>query len=78
MCTLKVKICVVKDLQNLGMSHLNREGLAMLKANTKMVQDNYPEMAGRIIIANAPWVFGLVWKIVKPWLPPRTLEKVSP
>ena len=33
-------------------------------------------MAGRVMIANAPWVFGLIWKI-RPWLAPRTLDKVQ-
>ena len=29
------------------------------------------------MIANAPWVFGLIWKIVRPFLAPRTLDKVQ-
>jgi len=29
-----------------------------------------------MIVCNAPWVFKLVWKLVRPWLHPITREKI--
>lgn len=57
--------------------HLNREGLRYFKTVLNVAQDNYPEMAGNVYVVNAPWVFNAIWKIVKPWLKPATLDKIT-
>src|SRR6266566_1012596 len=32
---------------------------------------------GQLIIMNAPTSFTTIWSMIKPWLAPRTLDKVS-
>jgi len=32
---------------------------------------------GQLIIVNAPTSFTAIWSVIKPWLAPRTLEKIS-
>jgi len=71
------RMCKVMDLNGLGRKHLNKGGLAYLKTILQTTQANYPEMMGNLYIVNAPWVFGLIWKIVKPWLNEQTLAKIT-
>ncbi|KAF8075950.1 CRAL-TRIO domain-containing protein [Lyophyllum atratum] len=39
--------------------------------------DRYPETMGKFYIINAPWAFSAVWSIIKPWLDPVTVAKIS-
>jgi len=39
-------------------------------------QNYYPERLGIGFIINAPWFFGALWKIIKPWLDKRTASKI--
>jgi hypothetical protein len=50
---------------------------ANARCPARPLQDNYPEMLGRICIINAPMVFKAVWALVKPMLNPRTLNKIQ-
>lgn len=34
-------------------------------------------MAGNVYVVNTPWVFNMIWKIVKGWLSPATQAKVK-
>ena len=59
------QILVVEDLKGLSSAHLDRHLLAVFKAITRLDQDNYPEAAKTIININAPFIFRMVWSIVK-------------
>jgi len=39
-------------------------------------QNYYPERLGICFIINAPWFFGTIWKIIKPWLDKNTASKI--
>jgi len=39
-------------------------------------QNYYPERLGICFVINAPWFFGTIWKIVKPWLDKITASKI--
>ncbi len=47
------------------------------RALTLPVQDNYPEMLGRICIINAPAVFRMLWGMVKGMIDARTQQKIE-
>ena len=40
----------------------------VVKELSRIDQDHFPERMGVTFILNAPGVFGLVWRVVKPWL----------
>lgn len=42
-----------------------------------ILDDNFPELSGRVQIINAPYLFTTVWSYVKAWLPAHTAEKID-
>lgn len=40
-------------------------------------QDNYPEILGHMFIVNAPAIFSLAWRVVRPMLTERTTSKID-
>lgn len=71
-----VRQCKIMDLSGVGRRHYNRPGLAYLKSLLHVTQLHYPEMMGNLWIVNAPTIFNLIWKIVKPWINEQTLSKI--
>jgi manganese-dependent ADP-ribose/CDP-alcohol diphosphatase len=45
-------------------------------ANTKILDNYYPERLRRVFIIGPPRVFGVVWKLVLPFVPPDTKKKL--
>ncbi|TIC55702.1 WD40 repeat-like protein [Wallemia mellicola] len=43
----------------------------------QILQDNYPELSGPIVIINAPTGFSTIWKVVKAMMDQATASKVS-
>ena len=39
--------------------------------------DFFPEMLGKIIVLNAPYLYAAVWKMMKHFVPSRTRKKVK-
>jgi 23S rRNA A2030 N6-methylase RlmJ len=66
----------IMDLDGLSSKHLTNTGRNYLTAAIHISQAHYPEMLNKLIIINTPWVFNMIWAIVKPWLHERTLAKV--
>lgn len=64
------------DLMGLGLGHLR--GLHYLQAIISIDQNFYPECLGKMLVINAPAMFGVIWAVVKPMLDARTIDKVSP
>ncbi|KDN40101.1 CRAL/TRIO domain-containing protein [Tilletiaria anomala UBC 951] len=65
---------------------LNVEGLGLstfwtmknqLQELISILDNNFPELSGRVQIINAPWVFATIFGYIKGWLPPATREKVD-
>ena len=56
--------------------HVNKDFLYVVKQLSQIDQDHFPERMGATFILNAPGVFGLVWRIVRPWLDPVTQAKI--
>lgn len=49
----------------------------LIKKGTKIMQDNYPENLGKMMVCNAPWAFTAVWAICKNFVDERTREKIN-
>ena len=68
--------CKIMDLEGLGKHHLTGKGIGYFKSVISASQDNYPETMGSLFIINAPWLFNVAWKMVRPLLHANTLEKI--
>lgn len=42
-----------------------------------ILDNNFPELSGRVQIINAPMLFTTVWSCIKGWLPTQTVEKID-
>uniref|UniRef100_A0A8C5QLR3 SEC14 like lipid binding 5 n=1 Tax=Leptobrachium leishanense TaxID=445787 RepID=A0A8C5QLR3_9ANUR len=66
--------CLV-DLEGLNMRHLWRPGVKTLLRIIEVVEANYPETLGRLLIVRAPRVFPVLWTLVSPFINENTREK---
>jgi len=66
-------ITVIFDLRDFGWSNCDYE---LVKFIITLFEKYYPERLGICLVVNAPWIFSTVWTVVKPWLDPRTAQKV--
>lgn len=53
------------DLEGLNMRHLWRPGVKALLRVIEVVEANYPETLGRVLILRAPRVFPVLWTLVR-------------
>ncbi len=42
-----------------------------------ILDNNFPELSGRVQIINAPYMFSTIWSWVKGWLPTATVDKID-
>lgn len=63
LCTRSSWTCLV-DLEGLNMRHLWRPGVKALLRIIEVVEANYPETLGRLLILRAPRVFPVLWTLV--------------
>lgn len=47
------------------------------KAIAQLGQLYYPESLGKMFVVNAPTAFGAAWSFIKPFLDPRTVNKIE-
>ncbi|XP_041433758.1 SEC14-like lipid binding 5 S homeolog isoform X2 [Xenopus laevis] len=66
--------CLV-DLEGLNMRHLWRPGVKALLRIIEVVEANYPETLGRLLILRAPRVFPVLWTLVSPFIDEYTRKK---
>ncbi|XP_017283665.1 SEC14-like protein 1 [Kryptolebias marmoratus] len=67
-------MCLV-DLEGLNMRHLWRPGVKALLRIIEVVEANYPETLGRLLILRAPRVFPVLWTLVSPLINENTRKK---
>ncbi len=70
---LEEKIAIVMDLNGFGLINMDYELVAFL---IRILQEHYRECMFRVFVLDAPWIFSACWVIIKPWLDPRTAQKV--
>ncbi|XP_029202752.2 SEC14-like protein 1 [Acropora millepora] len=63
------------DLEGLSMRHLWRPGIKALLRIIEVVECNYPETMGRLLIVRAPRIFGVLWTLVSPFIDENTRNK---
>ncbi|XP_049600933.1 SEC14-like protein 1 [Syngnathus scovelli] len=66
--------CLV-DLEGLNMRHLWRPGLKALLRIIEVVEANYPETLGRLLMLKAPRIFPVIWTLVSPLINENTRKK---
>lgn len=62
------------DFNGFGMSNIS---IKSTKETAHILQDHYPERLGLAILYNPPKLFEPFWKVVKPFLEPKTANKVK-
>ncbi|KAL0089633.1 CRAL-TRIO domain-containing protein [Phycomyces blakesleeanus] len=68
---------VIFDCTGMGWHQLHMPALHYLRAISDADQNYYPETLSRLFLVNAPSSFVFVWKIVKAWLDPGTIDKIK-
>lgn len=67
---------MVINLAGLGLSTFwSMKG--QLQQLLSILDNNFPELSGRVQIINAPYMFSTIWSWVKGWLPTATVEKID-
>eukprot|EP01029_Cantina_marsupialis_P005207 TRINITY_DN1560_c0_g1_i1.p1 TRINITY_DN1560_c0_g1~~TRINITY_DN1560_c0_g1_i1.p1 ORF type:complete len:398 (-),score=118.84 TRINITY_DN1560_c0_g1_i1:44-1237(-) len=68
--------CII-DLKGLTLSTVtSRLASKLLKITGDITQKCYPESLERCYVINAPSVFTVGWKMIKPWYPKRIIDKI--
>ena len=68
--------CTIMDLKGVGLSNMNSV-YGYVKQASAISQNYYPERMGKLYLINAPWGFSSIFSIVKGFLDPVTVEKIS-
>ena len=72
------KIFMIMDFKGVSTSMLiGSKFKGFLRFLTKFSQDYYPELLGKCIIVNAPFVIKFLWTMVKLWLDKKTTDKIE-
>ncbi|KAI0220333.1 SEC14-like protein 1 [Lamellibrachia satsuma] len=66
--------CIV-DLEGLSMRHLWRPGIKALLHIIEVVEANYPETMGFLLIVRAPRIFPVLWTLISPFIDENTRKK---
>lgn len=75
-----VKIFDLDKIQMKQISVVNQWRQASALRQTRLgvnVLECYPECYAKVLVVNTPTFFSVFWKIIKPFLPARTAEKVK-
>ncbi|KAI8364511.1 CRAL-TRIO domain-containing protein [Choanephora cucurbitarum] len=67
---------IIFDCTNMSLWQLHMSAFSHLRAIAEIVQNYYPETLHRLFVVNAPSAFVVMFKIIKPCLNARTLEKI--
>ncbi|XP_075220427.1 real-time isoform X2 [Lycorma delicatula] len=67
--------CLLIDLEGLNMRHLWRPGIKALLRIIEIVEANYPETLGRVLVIRAPRVFPILWTLVSTFIDDTTRSK---
>ena len=63
------------DLEGLSMRHVWRPGVKVMSRIIEVMEANYPETMGRLLIVRAPRVFPVLWTLVSPFIDENTRNK---
>jgi hypothetical protein len=72
-----IATCVVLDFTGLSMHHCSSKMMDHVKMLVNIDNCCYPELLGKMLVINAPWLAVTTWEIVRRWLDPRTQAKIE-
>merc|ERR1711948_153025 len=61
------QICLVFDLSGFGPRNMDYEVVRRL---IQLLADYYPERLGQILLLNAPAIFSVFWRVIRPCIDP--------
>lgn len=67
--------CLLVDLEGLNMRHLWRPGIKALLRIIQIVETNYPETMGTVLIMRAPRCFPVLWTLISTFINENTRLK---
>lgn len=59
------------------MSMWNKQTINFVKHVSKISQDYYPEIMGKMVVCHAPMIFTGIYNLVKGWIDEKTRKKIS-
>lgn len=68
--------CTILDLKGVGLSNATSV-YGYVKQASAISQNYYPERLGKLYIINAPWGFSGIFSVIKGFLDPVTVKKIS-
>ena len=74
---IHIQCTAITDCSGMGRAHMYRPGFDALKRLLWITDRCYPERLKKLVIVNAPWIFGAIWLIVKHFIDPVTREKIQ-
>lgn len=69
-------VTAVIDVAGMSLRQVDSNFMAIVKAIANIDQAQYPETLGRFFIINTPYVFPMVWKMVRTFLDPVVASKI--
>lgn len=71
------KMTCIIDMGNVSARHLSSATLSVLKKRLRLEEDNYPEVARRVILIRTPALFSTVWSVVRHFVDEGTADKIQ-
>ena len=68
--------CTIIDLKGVGLSNMGSV-YNYIKQASAISQNHYPERLGKLYLINAPWGFSSIFSVIKGFLDPVTVQKIS-
>ncbi|XP_063844950.1 motile sperm domain-containing protein 2-like [Scylla paramamosain] len=67
-------ITVFFDMCDTGMKNMDMEFIQYM---INLFKSYYPWVLNYIIVFEMPWLLNAMWKIIKTWLPPKSIQKIK-
>lgn len=74
---LTYKSIVIMDMADFGSKHLSSKFSTPIKTIIHIDQYYYPETLQKLLLINCPFVFRMMWAMIKPWLHPITRSRIE-
>ncbi|KAF4652395.1 hypothetical protein FOZ61_009705 [Perkinsus olseni] len=71
------KHMMVIDMKNVSLSHAKGSFVSGFKKQLNIDQYYYPEVLSKMVVVNAGVVISTLWKMVKPWVDPITVDRIK-
>jgi len=68
------QVCLVFDLSGFGTKNMDYEAVKRL---FMLLANYYPERLGQVLLLNAPGVFNVFWRVIRPYIDPVTFKKIQ-